>query len=662
MNRWTALLLLLLLAAAPGCGSTTEDPGDGDADADIDADSDADADGDGSCTDLDADGFGIGDACQGDDCDDSDPALTNQCGSDGLCADGVHVTGCPCDVQQPTVCYTGPADTGSVGACSPGLRDCVDGVFAPCEGQVLPQEETCENTDQNCDGQVDEGVQSACGNCQPDCDDESVGVSADHEFDPDSPGARGVVQLPDGSITLGNTVVIANRVIWIANSGQGTVSKIDTTTNEELGRYYTDPSQSGDPSRSTVNPHGDVISANRQTASATFIMASECPDQDGDGIVETSTGPDDIMPWGDDECVMWNLEWADFGDARGSAIEERIELDGLPHEYAWIGSFGSGNMYEIDVEAGEFTGREFNSSPASPYGAAMGPDHTLWVTTSGSSMAKIDTETLDITQYSAPAGRSFYGITVDRDGFVWLSGWNGAQRFDPATEEYTLVEGTGGCGGGIAADVDGFVWTGHGYICSPQGVSRIDPATMTAEVIETGGDTHGVAIDFDGFVWGINVNDGNAHKIDPDTLEFEVAWTSGINYNYTYSDMTGYQLINATQELAEYAWVFTGCEGDEQATEWATLSWEADTPAGTSVSFAARTANTLQDLAAAQRVQIAAQPPDESPASINDAFVEAGVTHGTYLEVAASLTSATRDQAPVLRVFTVSHSCSGIFQ
>src|SRR6185503_7606202 len=116
-----------------------------------------------------------------------------------------------------------------------------------------------------------------------------------------SPGARGVIQLPDGSITLGNTVVIANRVIWIANSGQGTVSKVDTTTNEELGRYYTDPGQAGDPSRSTVNPHGDVLSVNRQASSATFILASDCPDGNNNGIVETSTGPDDILSWGDDE-------------------------------------------------------------------------------------------------------------------------------------------------------------------------------------------------------------------------------------------------------------------------------------------------------------------------------------------------------------------------
>ena len=660
MNVRQLFFVLAMLAwGVAGCGGTTED--DDDTTGDGDADTDADADGDGSCTDLDGDGFGLGDGCQGDDCDDSDPALTANCGDDSLCNAGVHVTGCPCADPQPVVCYTGPAGTGGVGQCSVGLRDCVNGVFQQCEGQVLPRDETCDEEDQDCDGVVDNGVQSECGNCQAECAAESVGVDADHAFDPDSPGARGVVLLPDGSITLGNTVVIANRVIWIANSGQGTVSKIDTTTNEELGRYYTDPGLRGDPSRSTVNPHGDVVSANRSTGSATFIMASDCPDQDHNGIVETSTGPNDILAWGEDECVIWNLDPSN-GDLRGSAIEERVELDGLLHEYAWVGSYYSGDLWEIDVEQGELTGRQVNSSPASPYGAAMAPDHTLWVTTSGSNMAKIDTDTLEITQYTAPAGRSFYGITVDADGYVWLSGWNGAQRFDPATETYELVEGTGGCGGGIAADVDGIVWTGHGYICNPRGVARIDPETMTAEVVQTGGDTHGVAIDFDGYVWGINVGGGNAHKIDPDTLEFEVAWTSGINYNYTYSDMTGYQLINATQELAKYAWVFTGCDDLNEATDWAQLTWQADTPAGTSVSFIGRTGDTLEALTGAQPFSIASQPPDVSPMSIGDAIADAGQEPGRYLEVEVSLTSAQRDQAPVLRFFQVAHSCSGIFQ
>src|SRR5690606_10548894 len=51
--------------------------------------------------------------------------------------------------------------------------------------------------------------------------------------------------------------------IWIANSGEGTVSKIDTVTGVELGRYVVRPDSGGSPSRTTVNNRGDVAVANR---------------------------------------------------------------------------------------------------------------------------------------------------------------------------------------------------------------------------------------------------------------------------------------------------------------------------------------------------------------------------------------------------------------
>ena len=52
-----------------------------------------------------------------------------------------------------------------VGECSPGVQKCQpDGFFGPCEGDVGPVDELCNDLDDNCDGTIDEGfgLGSAC--------------------------------------------------------------------------------------------------------------------------------------------------------------------------------------------------------------------------------------------------------------------------------------------------------------------------------------------------------------------------------------------------------------------------------------------------------------------------------------------------------------------
>jgi len=62
---------------------------------------------------------------------------------------------------------------------------------------------------------------------------------------------------PEGDGTL------THSFIWIANSGQGTVSKINTQTLVEEGRYIVRPDSAGNPSRTSVSLSGNVAVANR---------------------------------------------------------------------------------------------------------------------------------------------------------------------------------------------------------------------------------------------------------------------------------------------------------------------------------------------------------------------------------------------------------------
>ena len=125
--------------------------GDGQGDA-CDPDDDGDADPDPTdCAPLDATiGHALGrldDTCDGldDDCDgatDEDASLT--------LPDGAVVTG----VGQPC----------GVGACAGGTTACAAGVLA-CDSLGAAGEEACNSTDDDCDGQTDEGVALINGAC-----------------------------------------------------------------------------------------------------------------------------------------------------------------------------------------------------------------------------------------------------------------------------------------------------------------------------------------------------------------------------------------------------------------------------------------------------------------------------------------------------------------
>ncbi len=59
-------------------------------------------------------------------------------------------------------CYTGKAGTKGVGACKGGLQTCAAGKWGACTSQVLPTVETCDNLDNDCDGETDETLSQAC--------------------------------------------------------------------------------------------------------------------------------------------------------------------------------------------------------------------------------------------------------------------------------------------------------------------------------------------------------------------------------------------------------------------------------------------------------------------------------------------------------------------
>ncbi|MBX3126803.1 MAG: hypothetical protein KF718_08790 [Polyangiaceae bacterium] len=85
-------------------------------------------------------------------------------GIDNNC-NGTVDEGCNCLNGSTQACYTGAAGTQGVGVCKGGNQTCTNGNWGSCIGQVTPSIEACDNLDNNCNGQVDEGNPGGGAGC-----------------------------------------------------------------------------------------------------------------------------------------------------------------------------------------------------------------------------------------------------------------------------------------------------------------------------------------------------------------------------------------------------------------------------------------------------------------------------------------------------------------
>lgn len=377
------------------------------------------------------------------------------------------------------------------------------------------------------------------------------------KFDVPTGGTEGPTGCGQGDVDG----TFAFSIIWIANSPDGTVSKIDTTTATELARYRTGAG-APDPSRTSVNLEGDVAVSNRQ-GSVTKIAAEleNCIDADGDGTITTSQGPADVLAWGEDECVLWHHD-ADFDESIAGSL-------GGPRATAWAPGV-------LDEETCETVGADlwfgFRNQPAEsvtirrldgktgalvaevvvdewpcnwdhgPYGGAIDANGDFWGLGTSGSLFRIDGDDMTVERWDNDASHVMYGIALAADGTPWIAGWSGnLWSFDLATT--TWIDRGGSNDGptrlrGLAIDQEGSAWIAGNEPC---GLMRYDTAggMLLDGMIELPGCATpvGVSIDVDGMVWVVDKDADKAFKLDPS--DNSVVTVEGLVDPYTYSDMTG---------------------------------------------------------------------------------------------------------------------------
>ncbi|MFI5308497.1 MAG: putative metal-binding motif-containing protein, partial [Polyangiales bacterium] len=209
--------------------------------------------------------------------------------------------------------------------------------------------ETCNQIDDDCDGQVDEGLLSECGDCRPGCQLRYLPALGD-TWHPSADNSDAVVVDGDGGPLVLSSETRQRFDAWIANFVEGKVTKLDTRDGTQLARYDSvlyDGSNGAEPpdaecdrsglgqsnggncpSRTAVDFDGAVYVANRAfglqgTLTKIAGFEQDCLDRDGNGQIDTSrdlNGNGQIDSYVDgeflgqlDECLLWTVNVGSVG-------------------------------------------------------------------------------------------------------------------------------------------------------------------------------------------------------------------------------------------------------------------------------------------------------------------------------------------------------------
>jgi hypothetical protein len=336
--------------------------------------------------------------------------------------------------------------------------------------------------------------------------------------------------------------------IWIANSQQGTISKIDTQTLVEKGRYWVRPDSGGSPSRTSVNLSGDVVVANRNGGmTKVYARVDNCVESNGMPGIQTSTDSN-MLPWGVEECVAWYTPFNYISQrplawTAGTFNEDTCAWE---NQKVWTSGVSNGQpgvtVHRLNGQTGVVEDTvpipNINHGYYGIYGTAVDKEGNMWGSQLGqASLVFVHHETLQVKTW--PMVASGYGMTVGSSGYIWTCSSN-ASRFDPMTETWqTLyVGGSGGC----MEDDKGTLYMSGGN----NNIVAIDVETLQIKTTyQVPQYVHGISIDYYGYVWGVSMG-SEAYRLD---INQNGAFQTfaGLVGAYTYSDMTGFALSNVGQ-------------------------------------------------------------------------------------------------------------------
>lgn len=469
-----------------------------------------------------------------------------------------------------------------------------------------------------------------------------------------------------------NTTGTTFPVLWIANAGEDTVSRIDTdkpstfipTGGCETARYRTWFQQpvhgawSGPaPSRTAVDIDGNVYVANRhfdgRPAEVMKILAEGGIDRNGNGKIDTSSDSNG-------DCQIQASEIMPMTDSNGNGIVETNEIQ--DERIAWIVRVGPNNGLgrslcigtDGNIWAGLYNSRQYYKLQASdgsilagpvatdvtPYGCLVDRDGTLWSADLGSYLGKLDTSIPASSPrlYHGNHG-SNYGIALG-NGKVYLANQSSRSytQYDPVGNTFSTPAAAWTYTLGLSVDGNGDIVLGRNpfYKFAPDGSIK----WSTPNPFGTP-DVRGVVPDSNNDIWAVQLSNNNVIKLRGTDGAYLGALPVGAS-PYTYSDASGFAARNVTTPSG--IWTVVANSG-AAGSQWNKIVWNSEPqgsiPAGASITVDVRAADTLALLASAPYVTVA-----------NGASLAAFT--GQYMGIRATLKPTPGGDSPVLSDLKVS--------
>jgi hypothetical protein len=429
-------------------------------------------------------------------------------------------------------------------------------------------------------------------------------------------------------------------VINVAATGRGTLIRIDGATGTILGEYATSPDGlMRNPSRTATDAAGNVWVGNRNAekpvdgipkgsvvkvglcVGGTRVDANgapnpnglylagpftynTCVDRNGDGLIRTSRGLADVLPWpnvtdgmgGTDGIVQDAVDEAILVYQRTSGIDtHHVSLDGNGN--VWVAGFPfvPDDFDLLDGQTGAIL-QTFANPMCGGYGGIVDGNGVLWSTTGegGSDLLRfvIATQTqtcIDLTQFGTNNTGENHGLGIGPDGSIWVTQFDLDQvlKFNP---DGSIVPGFPKPTFGdsrdrsVAISADGHAWV-DGSLGNR--VSRLDANGVFLKAIDLGADgqsPRGMAVDSFGYVWTTCTLSDTAKRIDPNggpdglgAVDLTV-YLGRSARPFNFSEMTGTNSISVPQPSGTWEVLY-----DSQVVnnEYGRIAWNASIPAGT---------------------------------------------------------------------------------